>query len=123
MTRYQKTVAVDFDGVLHSYTSPFSEIPADPPAPHALELIETLLAADYKVVIFTTRGKTVEMQAQVTAWLAKYDFPAGLEVTAEKPMAIAFIDDRAINYEPMQWNGLNMIPSLIRRVDRLARRR
>lgn len=49
-------IALDFDGVLHSYTSGWTgEIPMDPPTPGAVVFVEELLRQGYKLHIFTTR--------------------------------------------------------------------
>jgi 5'(3')-deoxyribonucleotidase len=96
------TVAVDFDGVLHSYTSPWvnaTTIP-DPPVPGAIEWL-TVIAHDFDVVIFTTRGETIEGQVAVLEWLRNHGLN-GIQikaVTARKPPALVYIDDRAWRFE------------------------
>lgn len=96
------TVAVDFDGVLHSYTSPWvnAETIPDPPVPGALEWLAEI-AADFNVVIFTTRGKTPEGQRAVRHWLHENGWSAGMNatVTAEKPPALIYLDDRAYRFD------------------------
>lgn len=100
------TVAVDFDGVLHSYTSPWvnAETIPDPPVPGALEWLAEI-SKDFNVVIFTTRGKTPEGQRAVRHWLHENGWDAGMNatVTADKPPALVYLDDRAwrfIGYFP-----------------------
>lgn len=93
------TIAVDFDGVLHSYTTPWSSsvyIP-DPPIPGAMEwLVE--IAEDFNVVIHTTRGLTEEGQIAVMEWIFRRT-GLTLPVTAIKPPALVYIDDRAWRFE------------------------
>jgi 5'(3')-deoxyribonucleotidase len=100
VTRY--TVAVDFDGVLHSYTSPWvnAETIPDPPVPGAIEWLREI-AAKFAVVIFTTRGRTTEGQRAVRHWLHENGWDAGMNatVTAEKLAALVYIDDRAWRFE------------------------
>jgi hypothetical protein len=63
-------VAVDFDGVLHSYSSGWSahdHIP-DAPVDGAIEWLN-LTAAHHPVVVFTTRASTEAGRAAVIAWL------------------------------------------------------
>lgn len=54
-----KTIVLDFDGVIHSYTSPWLEadfIP-DPPVPGALGFIKAVLEnPEYKLAIFSSRN-------------------------------------------------------------------
>jgi len=61
---------VDFDGVIHSYTSPWVNartIP-DPPVPGALEwLVE--ISRDFDVAIFTTRNHQWGGRRAVKRWL------------------------------------------------------
>jgi hypothetical protein len=95
------TVAVDFDGVIHSYTSPWEEadIIPDPPVEGAIEwLLE--IAKKFEVVIFTTRAKTVKGRMAVRGWLRMYGVHCQEEqVTAEKPAALIYLDDRAYRFE------------------------
>lgn len=105
------TVAVDFDGVIHAYTTPWINahtIP-DPPIPGAIEwLAATLWSLD--VVIFSTRCKTWRGRRAVRAWLYKHAgnlwYPSpdsdGIEdvkLSYEKPPALMYIDDRAFRFE------------------------
>ena len=102
----QYTVAVDFDGVLHSYTSPWvnAETIPDPPVPGAIEWLREIVK-DFQVIIFTTRGKTDAGRAAVIAWLLKHGLHEAMAggvsfpVTAEKPPALVYLDDRAIRFE------------------------
>lgn len=99
------TVAVDFDGVLHAYDSPWVNhhtIP-DGPVPGAIEWLSEI-ARSFDVVIFTTRGKTWRGRMAVLKWLWKHgvswpeaetwsDLP--FKVTDRKPAALVYVDDRA----------------------------
>lgn len=98
--RTKRTVAVDFDGVIHSYVSGWQGlVPTDPPREGALEFVEQLQALDYIVVVHTARANDPQGLAATIHWLANYSFPE-MTVTANKPMAIAYIDDRAIYAGP-----------------------
>lgn len=94
------TIAVDFDGVIHSYSSPWVDhhVIPDPPVPGAIEWLNAILDK-FDVVIFTTRGKTAEGAAAVGRWLIEHGGPEGLTVTAVKPPALVYIDDRAWRFE------------------------
>jgi hypothetical protein len=106
------TVAVDFDGVIHQYKTPWVNAHTIPDGPivGAIEwLAETIQKLD--VVIFSTRCKTWRGRRAVRAWLRKYsgmlwnDSPAaihGIEdvrLSYEKPPALVYIDDRAFRFE------------------------
>jgi hypothetical protein len=105
MTNDKKyTIAVDFDGVIHSYTTPWisaTEIP-DLPVPGAIDWLNKI-SKDFKVVIHTTRGETLSGQAAVRDWLTKHGYELAdtteVEVTALKPAALVYIDDRAWRFE------------------------
>jgi hypothetical protein len=104
------TVAVDFDGVLHRYDSPWVNahtIP-DPPVDGALLWLHKILQ-DFDVVIFSTRCKTWRGRRAVRRWI-KENLPAywyengdrGLEevkLSYEKPPALVYIDDRAWRFD------------------------
>lgn len=93
-----KTVAVDFDGVLHSYESGWNgPLPTDDPVPGAQDFIRHLLACNAKVIIFSTRATEAEGMAGIINWLRKEGFPA-VEVTPMKPVAVAYVDDRAVAF-------------------------
>jgi hypothetical protein len=95
------TIAVDFDGVLHSYTSPWVDhhVIPDPPIPGAIEWLERI-SADFDVVIFTTRGKTEAGRVAVARWISEHGYTGhDFTVTAEKPPALIYLDDRAVRFE------------------------
>jgi hypothetical protein len=96
------TVAVDFDGVLHSYTTPWIDaqtIP-DPPVEGAIEWLNELLD-HFVVMIFSTRAETDEGAVAIRAWLKEHGMKRYHEVgiTAQKPKALVYLDDRAIRFE------------------------
>lgn len=117
--RGRLTVCLDFDGVLHSYTTPWSgpaSIP-DPPVPGAIAFMVELLKAGFEVAVYSSRsgqsGGVEAMQAWLAVAVATYfrdSQPAGVllpETSARhwvvnliswpssKPAAHLTIDDRA----------------------------
>jgi hypothetical protein len=96
------TIAVDFDGVLHSYTSPWVDhhVIPDPPVPGAVDWLNAIVK-DFDVVIFTTRGKTTAGKSAVRRYLDEHGVEWGLAavVTDEKPPALIYLDDRAYRFE------------------------
>ena len=89
-----KTIAVDFDGVLHAYSKGWNGGSIyDSPVPGSQEAIRSLQHVGFEVIIFTTR----ENLSEVSAWLVRNEFPS-VAVTNRKPLAFAYIDDRAIRF-------------------------
>jgi hypothetical protein len=105
------TIAVDFDGVLHSYTSPWVDagtIP-DPPVPGAIEWLFEMLQR-FDVAITSTRNHQLGGKRAMRAWLKLhagtcwYDQMGfrGLEEIAfpvKKPAALVYLDDRAMRFD------------------------
>lgn len=105
-------ICLDFDGVVHSYTSGWQgarTIP-DPPVEGALEFMETALRLGYDVVIHSSRARYWGGIRAMRQWLkcvsgsAWYEggFEPGLEdvrFTRWKPAAIVTLDDRAVRFE------------------------
>lgn len=90
-----KLVALDFDKTIHpNLTESLNETPV----PGGRQFVRQLQREGYEVVIFTHRAVDPEGVEQVTEWLRKHDFPV-VPVTAVKPDAIAYIDDRGFRFE------------------------
>ena len=98
----KKTLAIDFDGVLHRYSKGWHDGSLyDPPMDGALEAIDQLLSR-YDLVVFTARGDQ-ELDA-VRVWINQH-FPGWWpQVTNTKPWAFAYIDDRAIRF--INWENI-----------------
>jgi hypothetical protein len=109
-------VCVDFDGTI----APWGDLFGFPePLPGAREFLKDLRVRGFTIVIFTSRLSTVwhnsegrdpargifEQVEYLRAYFTKY----GLEcdhVTAEKIPAIAYIDDKAIEYNSWETAAL-----------------
>ena len=87
----KKTICVDFDGVLNEYDD-YEERDLGEPLTGSKEFIKEL-RKKYKVVILTSRPKE-----QVIGWLNNNGFPS-MKVTNRKIPAVAYIDDRAIQFK------------------------
>jgi hypothetical protein len=104
-------ICLDFDGVVHSYTSGWRgarNIP-DPPVAGAIEFILEALR-HYDVVIHSSRARYWGGISAMRRWLRFHagnlwwDTPAGpgiedVRFTRWKPSAVVTIDDRAIRFE------------------------
>ena len=100
MAKFKPRVAIDFDGVINSYTSGWkgeANIP-DPPVPGIKEAIQALLNAGYEVVVYSTRCIGTAGKKAVENYLAKYGIVVSY-TTGDKPPAICYIDDRAICFD------------------------
>jgi hypothetical protein len=112
-------LCVDFDGVVHSYTSGWhgDDVIADPPVPGALRWLWRAREW-FEVRIYSSRSKRPEGCAAMRKWLLEQaiaewgdplfadTFVAAVEVCHEKPAAFLTIDDRAICFEG-DWSELN----------------
>lgn len=106
-----KTIAVDFDGVIHVYSRGYDDGTIyDGPMPGAQEALADMVAKGFKVVIYTVRLNPEvnpppadgEQRAKMETWLTEHGFAEGKhyhELTGLKPIATVYIDDRAIHFE------------------------
>ena len=93
------TISSDFDGVLHDYADGWTGYrPAGKAIEGSLEFVGELIAEGYEVIVSSCRAYTLIGRVGIADWLLEYGFPR-LEVTCEKPHAIAYIDDRAHRFE------------------------
>ncbi|HZB28961.1 MAG TPA: hypothetical protein VE465_02225 [Streptosporangiaceae bacterium] len=109
---HPKTVAVDFDGVIHAYTKGWADGTIyDEPIPGALDAIRALMDAGVAIFVHTTRdpvqvARWIKQRSGIeTAW---HEDPATVPkfwndttavlVTNQKLPAVAYIDDRGIRF-------------------------
>jgi hypothetical protein len=124
MTKPHWTVAVDFDGVIHSYTTPWINahtIP-DPPVPGAMRWLHHTVQS-FNVVIYSTRCKTWRGRRAIRAWLKEHSgilweqIPGfrgleDVELSREKPPALIYVDDRAYRFTGENWPSKDEIHKL-----------
>jgi hypothetical protein len=103
-------LCLDFDGVIHSYTSGWKgarNIP-DPPMPGALNFITEAIEEGWDVVIHSSRARHFGGISAMRAWLREHAGmgwdtmgPSLCEVRFArwKPPAVVTIDDRAVRFE------------------------
>ena len=100
-------IAIDFDGVIHKNSKGFYDGTVyDEPIKGALEAIKEL-SQKYEIVIFTAKAKLDRPLVNgktgaelVWDWLEKYNIQQYIKkVTSEKPRAIAYIDDKGIQFK------------------------
>ncbi|MEM8575553.1 MAG: hypothetical protein AAGF48_13060 [Pseudomonadota bacterium] len=113
MTR-KPILCLDFDGVIHSYTSGWkgADVIPDPPVDGAIEFIVKALGS-FNVAVFSSRSNQPGGIDAMQRWLAHHfleyegepsaDFLAfvrtEIQWPTEKPPALVTIDDRAICFD------------------------
>lgn len=121
-------ICIDFDGVIHSYSSGWkgAGVIPDPPVPGAVDALLRYLDAGYDVAIFSARSKSILGRWAMQAWLRKeirelweitqyaparspslvececWSDATGIERRFKwpwfKPSAVITIDDRALTF-------------------------
>lgn len=107
-------IAVDFDGVIHSYTSGWqgAHVIPDPPVLGAIDFLVSLLGdgSPARPVILSSRARTWRGRRAIRAWLYEHSGPhwhedaffrgiSSVKVTAKKPAASVYLDDRAVRFD------------------------
>jgi hypothetical protein len=108
---YPKTVAIDFDGVIHRYSKGWQDGSAyDPPMENAKFSLSVLINAGHPVVIFSTRDP-VQIQAWFETHMPEFrtqilepherfwNAVGIIGITRHKPAAYIYIDDRALHFQ------------------------
>lgn len=114
--KFNPIICVDFDGVIHSYTSGWKGVAvvSDPPVPGAIEWLEEHLPVPDSlcamapphegpiVQIYSSRSKSWRGRRAMKKWLIEHGLHPGyisegiLKFPSKKPAAYLTIDDRAI---------------------------
>jgi len=101
----KENICIDFDGVIHKYSSWNNGQLNSEAIPGAKEAID-YLKNKFKIIIFSTRASkrynqspsSDELVKEMKKWLDARDIYYD-DITGEKLGAIAYIDDRAIRFE------------------------
>lgn len=98
MNTYNKTIAFDFDGVIHRYSKGWEDGSIyDRPVDGIINAINKLKEEGYEIIIYSTRAKYLKSRKEMKKWLDNYDIPYD-EISKDKPIATMYVDDRAINF-------------------------
>jgi len=100
MDRIKRTLCLDFDGVIHSYTSGWqgADVIADQPVPGAREFVIAALE-HFDVAVFSSRSGQPGGIPAMTVWMRKHGFPVDrVTFPTAKPAAWLTIDDRALMF-------------------------
>jgi hypothetical protein len=103
-------LCLDFDGVLHSYSSGWqgADVIPDPPVSGAIAFLREAVQ-HFTVAIYSSRSHQPGGQAAMRAWLAKWagahsepgadvSFLDRIKWPLEKPGAFVTLDDRALTF-------------------------
>jgi hypothetical protein len=114
------TLCLDFDGVIHSYTSPWkgASIVSDPPVPGAIAFLREAVK-EYTVAIYSSRSHQEGGLEAMQEWLRYCAEEAAhsdedlkwldeIEWPDYKPSAFLTIDDRALRFTG-EWPSLDEI--------------
>ena len=97
-----RTVCVDFDAVLHTYTHWTGPDATGRPVDGAADGLRLLRQIGARVEIFTTRP-----EKNTREWLDRHGLSECVsQVRDGKPYYVAFFDDRAYNVAPNRPHGL-----------------
>lgn len=103
-------LGIDFDGVIHKNTKGFYDGTVyDDPIDGAIDALKEL-SKKYKIICYTAKAKKDRPLINgktgtelVWEWLKKHNMDSYVsEVTAEKPRAVAYIDDKAFRFSGWQ---------------------
>lgn len=102
MAEHKYSIAVDFDGVIHSYASPWvaADVICDPPTDGAIEWLGAMLDK-FKVYIFSTRCESHSARVAMRKWLKDNGLERAdeIEFTTGKPPCLLYVDDRAWRFD------------------------
>jgi hypothetical protein len=117
LPKHQPILCVDFDGVIHSYTSGWKgarNIP-DPPIPGAIEWLKSLIPVGddisgfdvvtshvFQIAIFSSRSRYLGGRRAIKKYLIKWGISSyqieNIKFPLMKPPAFLILDDRAIQF-------------------------
>jgi len=108
--KFKPILCMDFDGVIHSYTSGWAGAATiiDPPTPGALQFLAEMIKQDkYKIAIYSPRsnqpGGILAMKDWFRKWFMLQDLYMelvnDLDFPVVKPPAFVTVDDRCICFD------------------------
>ena len=102
--RQKRTILIDLDGVLNTYTGQYDKNTIEEAREGTIEFIKEL-SIDFDLKLFTTRP-----QKLVEKWLNKYNMQDYFsEITNTKKIAWLILDDRCIKFDGNYKNTITQI--------------
>ena len=116
MKDIQPTVAIDFDGVLHSFEGGFvaPNIIQGTLKEGAKEFVDNLVQDGFRIVIHSCRANTFTGAVAIGEWLQHHSIH--YDNIIEKPLAHYYIDDRAVEFG----NSFGALRERMIEIDKLA---
>ena len=90
----KKTILIDLDGVLNTYTGNFDKDFIPPIKEGAFDFLKNL-SEEYQIKLFTTRNKILASKWVIDNNLADYI----VDITNIKELCYLYIDDRCIKFD------------------------
>lgn len=106
MKTFKKTILIDLDGVLNTYTGGYNENNIPPIREGAYHFIKNL-SEKYKIVIFTSRNLLLASEWIIENGLKEFVH----NVTNVKEPSFLLIDDRGLNFNGDYENLISQIES------------
>jgi hypothetical protein len=118
--KYQPTICLDFDGVVHQYKSPWqgATVIPDDVTPGFFEWADAA-AEHFKLAIYSARSKEPGGREAMMMWLHEQrqkwraaggksvaTWPVGFDFPTGKPQAVIYIDDRALRFDG-DWTAID----------------
>lgn len=116
------TITLDFDGVLHSYTSGWqgADVIADPPVPGAMQFLARAVQ-EFTVAVHSSRSASAVATRHMREWIGThlkatfgeevgYAILEQIQFPYEKPPAHVSIDDRALTFKGV-WPDMEVLRS------------
>lgn len=100
-------IGIDFDGVIHRNSKGFYDGTVyDVPIEGAREALESI-SKKYTIIVYSAKARADRMLIDgktgvelIWEWLKKHDMDRFVkDVTAEKPRAVCYIDDKAVHFQ------------------------
>lgn len=98
---HKQSIAVDWDGVINSYTSGWKRdnpLHNDEPIPGAIAFLVSMLSV-FRVYIYSTRCEDSMQVVSMCSWLKRHgmepDLVDELLFVSQKPASLIYLDDRA----------------------------
>ena len=99
-------LGIDFDGVIHKNSKGYHDGTCYDEPVEGVEEALKILSQKYNLICYTAKAKADRGVVNgktgshvVWEWLVKYGFDKYIKtITAEKPRAVAYIDDKAIRF-------------------------
>lgn len=108
-THFEQNIVIDFDGTLCKHEFPG----VGAPEPDVAESVRRIKKAGYRIIISSCRtasywkGQKAEAHKNlIVEFMERHNIPFDEIWASDKPVAMAYIDDRAIRYEHGNWKHI-----------------